>query len=143
MLTIMTYKLADANVILATLAQQIGVAQAVIEEADEVTTAMTTSIMEMDEAIISMLECKDAEDESRAEYIRRAEATRTAYGKDANAISTGTRKAKQTLINTKENMMKELASVALNPTSIERTKRAIENEYQKAIAEVRAEKIET
>jgi hypothetical protein len=45
----------------------------VIEEADEATNAMTTSIMEMDETIIAMIECKDAEDESRAEYIQRAD----------------------------------------------------------------------
>jgi hypothetical protein len=37
-------------------------------------------------------------------------------------------------------MMIELASTAPNPTSIELTKQAIEREYQKAIAEVRAEK---
>jgi uncharacterized protein YbaP (TraB family) len=102
----MTYKITDADVVLTTITHQIGVARAVIEEADEATNAMTTSIVEMEEAIISMLECKDAEDESRVEYIQRAEAIKTAYGKDANAISTGIRKAKQTLINTKERMMK-------------------------------------
>jgi hypothetical protein len=37
-------------------------------------------------------------------------------------------------------MMIELASAAPNTTSIELTKQAIEKEYQKAIAEVRAEK---
>jgi hypothetical protein len=44
------------------------------------------------------------------------------------------------LINTKEKMMIELASAAPNPTSIKLTKQAIEKEYQKAIAEVCAEK---
>jgi 5,10-methylene-tetrahydrofolate dehydrogenase/methenyl tetrahydrofolate cyclohydrolase len=87
-----------------------------------------------------MIECKNAEDESRAEYIQRADAFKTAYGNDTYAISTGIRKAKQTLINTKERMMIELASAAPNPTSIKLTKQAIEKEYQKAIAEVRAEK---
>jgi hypothetical protein len=139
-LTIMTYKTKEADVVLTTLSHQIGVARATIEEADETTNAIIASIQEVHEATFAMIDCKDAEGESRAEFIQRADAFKTAYGKDAKAISTGIQKAKQTLINTKDKMMIELASTAPNPTSIELTKQAIEKEYQKAIAEVRAEK---
>jgi hypothetical protein len=76
--------------------------------------------------------------------LSRTSATRSektsSSGTSPKAISTGIKKAKQTLINTKNKMMIELASTAPNPTSIELTKQAIEKEYQKAIAEVRAEK---
>jgi chromosome segregation ATPase len=156
-LTIMTYKIEEADVVLTTLSHQreeadvvlttlshqIEVSKATIEEADEVTNAINTSIQEVDGAtiaMIAMIDCKDAEDVSRAEFIQRADEFKTAYEKDAKAISTGIKKAKQTLINTKDKMMIELASKAPNTTGIELTKQAIEKEYQKAIAEVRAEK---
>jgi hypothetical protein len=136
----MTYKIKDSDVVLTTLPHQIGVARATIEEGDEVTNVINTTIQEVDDATFAMIDCKDAEDVSRAEFIQRADEFKTAYGKDAKAISTGIKKAKQTLINTKDKMMIELASAAPNNTSIKLTKQAIEEEYQKAIAEVRAEK---
>jgi hypothetical protein len=125
----MTYKIKEADVVLTTLSHQIGLARATVEEADEVTNAINTSIQEVDDATFAMIDCKNAEDVSRAEFIQRADAFKTAYGKDAKAISTGIKKAKQTLINTKDKMMIELASAAPNPTSIELTKQAKEKEY--------------
>jgi hypothetical protein len=94
----------------------------------------------VDDAAFAMIDCKDIEDISRAEFIQIADEFKTAYGKDAKAISTGIKKTKQTLIDTKDKMMIELASAAPNTTSIELTRQAIEKEYQKAIAEARAEK---
>jgi hypothetical protein len=139
-LTIMTYKIEEADVVLTSLSHQIEVSKATIEEADEVTNAINTSIQEVDDATSAMIDCNDAEDISRAEFIQRADELKAAYGKDAKAISTGIKKTKQTLINTKDKMMIELASRAPNTTSIKLTKQAIEKEYQKAIADVRVEK---
>jgi hypothetical protein len=90
----LTYKIKEADVVLTTLSHQIGVARAMIEEADEATNAINTSIQEVDDAAFSMIDCKDAEDVSRAEFFQRADAFKTAYGKNAKAISTGIKKAK-------------------------------------------------
>jgi hypothetical protein len=45
-----------------------------------VTNAINTSIQEVDDATFATIECKDAEE---------ADGFKTAYGKDAKAISTG------------------------------------------------------
>jgi hypothetical protein len=54
------------------------------------------------------------------------------------------KKAKQTLINTKDKMMIELASAAPNPTSIELTKQAIKKKsIRKQLQKYARKKIET
>jgi hypothetical protein len=139
-LTPVTYRIEEAHMVLTTITDWIEEMKTSMQEADEAINTMNTLIQELDEATNSMADFKEAEEVSRADFIRRANDIKTAYGKDAKAVATCIKRAKQTLINSKDKMMTELTSTAPNITSIEVTKKAIEKECQKAIGKLRAKK---
>jgi cell division septum initiation protein DivIVA len=100
----------------------------------------TTAIQEVDNATTVISDFTDAAQESRIEFTRIAEASKAETRKDAKAMKAGLKKLQQKLTNTKDRLVIEIQSMVPSTTHVEGTRKAIQDECQKVLAAVRAEK---
>jgi hypothetical protein len=98
------------------------------------------SIQEIDKATTVIADFTDAAEASRIEFIKITEASKAKTRQDAKAMKLGVKKLQQKLTNTKDQLMIQIQSTTPTTTHVEGTRRAIQNECHKGIAEVRAEK---
>jgi hypothetical protein len=133
---------------------QVAIVQEIIQDTELMITKLTTtltmvndrmeeanaSIQEIDKATTVIADFIDAAEESRIEFTKIAEASKAETRKDAKAMKLRVKKLQQKLTNTKDQLMIEIQSTIPSTTHVEGTLRAIQNEFHKGIAEVRAEK---
>jgi hypothetical protein len=100
----------------------------------------TTAIQEVDNATTVITDFTDAAQESRIEFTRITEASKSETRKDAKAMKAGLKKLQQKLTNTKDRLVIEIQSMVPSTTHVEGTRKAIQDECQKVLAAVRAEK---
>ena len=134
--------------------EQVTVVQEIILDAESMLTQLNTTltkvtdrieesniaIQEVDNATTVIADFTDAAHTSRIEFTRIAEASKAETIKDAKAMKAGLKKLQQKLTDTKDRLVIEIQSLVPSTTHVDGTRKAIQNECQKVLAALRAEK---